>query len=653
MDSDNEDKSESKSVNPYYDDVLQDISDRSAWAKTDAEIMKRRMAERKSKKTKPYKGAPNGVVPIVDDVTREVTNQNITMIMNAPLMAHIIPLGPMDADMKSKAERAFDTYLRYVIRARPKMEEADDTKTARGYAVMKVFRTEHPRFGAVADFDTRDPRDIIVPSNTKDIQSAERIVDVLRFTKRELRDKVEKGWDAGAIEELIKSAKADESGAPSGSSEDSTLETTKHLIGLTTSGKNTKTIVVWEEWCYANQWIADKNSEIKKGKKCCILYSPDKPELVLHSYPWKEDDVYQPLGPEELAAEILLAEMEQREVMPEKLVEVGKDRAWPFVQPRFEYRSRYYYDSRGVGHLCMDDQIYATGIFNAKMTWMDYLSNPMFEGDEPENSSNFTAEPGAKLPRSWKIADLPSIPSALDFGIDYHRRAAGQRAGAGSMYSFSEQVSQSRKLEKTATEVQYDQARTAQVSSAAVDRFNDPWQELFQQLWDELRRMQKPLPMIRNNEYQGEAPLDVYKTPVMLVPAASAKTLNPDIQFSRSQSAYQFVAAMAGSGAVAADLHKGMRAVLDNYDPFFADQILLNPNGQGPQGQPPIYNMLRGLQQAVQQLAGMIDQSAMELKDVQKLAIEHDDTLLKQTKVKDVVPEDSGPDEPRQAPRII
>jgi len=287
------------------------------------------------------------------------------------------------------------------------------------------------------------------------------------------------------------------------------------------------------------------------------------------------------------------------------------------------------------------------------MTWMDYLSNPMFEGDEPENSSNFTAEPGAKLPKSWKIAQLPSIPSALDFGIDYHKRAAGQRAGAGSMYSFSEQVSQSRKLEKTATEVQYDQARIAQVSSAAVDRFNDPWQELFQQLWDELRRMQKPLPMIRNNEYQGEAPLDVYKTPVMLVPAASAKTLNPDIQFQRSQSAYQFVAAMAASGAVAADLHKGMRAVLDNYDPFFADQILLNPNAQGPQGQPPIYNMLQGLQQAVTQLAGILDQKSVELKDVQKLAIEHDDTLLKQTKVKDVVQEDAGEDVPRQAPRII
>ena len=629
MDNDMEDQAtpDSQSVNPYYDDVIQDISDRSSWSKTDAEIMKRRMAERKSKRTKPYSGAPNGVVPIVDDVTREVTNQNITMIMNAPRMAHIIPIGPMDTDSKSYAEQAFDTYLRYILRARPKMEEADDTKTARGFSVMKVFRTEHPRYGQLPDFDTIDPRDVIVPSNTKDIQGAERIVHILRFTKREIRQRVEKGWSKAAIDEVIKSAKTDESGAPSGSSEDSTLETTKHLIGLTTSGTNTKTIVVWEEWCYANQWIAEKFKDIEKGRKCCIIYCPDKPDTILHAYPWKEDDVYAPLSPEELQAETILAGIEMRDIQPTKLVSLGKDRCWPFVQPRFEYRSRYYYDTRGVGHLCMDDQIYATGIFNAKMTWMDYISNPMFEGDEPENSSNFTAEPGAKLPKSWKIAQMPNVPGALDFGIDYHSRTAGRRAGAGSMYSFSEQVSQSRKLEKTATEVQFDQARTAQVSSAAVDRFNDPWQELFQQLWDDLARMEKPLPVIRNNEYQGIAPAEIYKTPVLIVPAASAKTLNPDIQFQRAQAAYQFVASFAAGGAVAADLNKGMRAVLDNYDPFFADSLLMNPAAQGPQGQPPIYNMLQGLQNAVQQLAGIVDQKSADLKDVQRLAVEHDDDL--------------------------
>lgn len=627
-----DDKSEGNSPNPLHDDILDDVKDRSKWATYDEEVMKRRLAERKSKRVKPYPGAPNGVVPIIDDVTTEKTDQEITMLMNAPRMAIFFPLEVWPPGLLEKAEMAFDTYLRHMVEIRPKLEEAVDTKNCRGFSVVKVLRTEHDRFGEIPDVDARDPRDVIVPSNTKNIRDAERIVDVLRFTKRELRGKAKKGWNNKTIEELIKAAKAD--AGDQTSSEKSSLKATEHLIGLTTSGKNTETVVVWECWTYATEKLVElcKNADIEVGRRCCILYGPDKPDAILHSYPWKEKDIIEPLTQQEVLVETALAITEGRS--PELFRTIsGKDRAWPFIQPRAEYRTRYYYDSRGIGIKCGDDQIYATGIFNAKMTWMDYVSNPMFRNSgEFDNSSNFTAEPGSIMPRGLDYANTPNIPPALDFSLDYHKREAGRRSGAASQYNYSEGISESRKVQKTKAEVDYEAARVNLVSSASVDRFNDPWRETFQQLWEDLARMQKPIPMLRNGKFEGIAPFDIYKFKCLLVPAASAKTMNPDLQFQKDAMVMDYAAKYLQM--VPQDIEKGLRKVIGRVDPIMADDLIISGQQKGPQGQQPVYttlndiqSALKGIGDALNQLATLTDKNDVEIRDLQKLTLKHDDKL--------------------------
>jgi len=69
-----------------------DLTDRSTWATKQNEIVRRRLSARRKQKTKPYKGAPNFVEPIIDDNVREKTDQEISMLLNAPVMAHAIPL---------------------------------------------------------------------------------------------------------------------------------------------------------------------------------------------------------------------------------------------------------------------------------------------------------------------------------------------------------------------------------------------------------------------------------------------------------------------------------------------------------------------------------------------------------------------------------
>ena len=118
------------SGNPWIEKIKQDAGNRQKWASRDRQIQKRRLTDRPAKKNKPYPGAPNFVVPIVDDVVREKTDQEITMMSNARFLAYFIPMGPgLSAPMRMKAQLAFDTYLRHVIQVMPKLEEALDCKT--------------------------------------------------------------------------------------------------------------------------------------------------------------------------------------------------------------------------------------------------------------------------------------------------------------------------------------------------------------------------------------------------------------------------------------------------------------------------------------------------------------------------------------------
>jgi hypothetical protein len=284
----------------------------------------------------------------------------------------------------------------------------------------------------------------------------------------------------------------------------------------------------------------------------------------------------------------------------------------------------------------MDNHIVATVTQNTKLTMMDYFGNPMLKGKGPDNSSNFTAEPGAYLPNDMEWQQPPTIPTSFDFTTDYYKRESARRCGAGSQYLYSGNVSTSRKLQKTKAEVDSEDARVGMVSSASVDRFNDPWCELFQQLWDDLRRMRKVLPIISNGQYVGMCPETVFDYKVLVVPASSAKTANPDLQFNKAMRRLGLLKDLMAAGGVV-DYEGAVKHVLSFDDPFFADQYIRSPNQKGPQGQPPVYVELANIKKALASLATVVDQKGAELKDVQTLSIEHDNQIEKQKRKENVL----------------
>jgi len=574
---------------PYFEDISSYLSARRDWDENDTDIIKRRKGSRPKVKSYPYPGAPNAIENILDQNTCEKTDNEITMNMNAPSLAYFIPLVegvPVDGVMK--VQRAFDTFLRHILNFRQKKEEAMDTKNLRGFSVSKLIRRKDPRFDLIPDFETVDPKDVIMSPLTRVPASmnSEKFAFVNRYSARQLKDKGNPtdGWDKNAITrvlEFLSHNREDEVMVrTNGLDETNVFKITETLIGVNTSSLSDDEIVVWEIPHYAHDWDVTRNKLIKKGERCVSYICPDMPDALLHSKPWTR---YQGL--------------------------------WPIVQNRYSYASRTWYDSQGIGHKCMDNHIAATSLLNTILIYMSYFAHPMFQANEAGASKlTFMPGPGKVIPFGLQRFEMGDPPQMLSFMLDYFKRMAGVISGAGQNL-FSAEMSQKRTLEKSATEASLQAANQSMISTASADRFNDPDKELFWMLWSDLAELKYQLPIINNNKFGGYIDPDMYDVPFLIIPAASQKTLNPDMQYMKDKDAFMLAAQFMDKMPI--QLQEGLRHVLTRHDPNFAE-VLLGNNGS----EPPIYVLMKQLFQVVTQLGQTNQSQDKQIEQLQKLAVE-------------------------------
>ena len=634
MKTERKEKKSNTEICPYIQNIMDDIEARNDWNEKDNTILEYRGGKR-GKKNFPYKGAPNPIVNILDDITTQKTDIEISMLMNSPILAHFVPLGPdVPADLAGKAQKGFDTYLRYYTRFRLKKEVLTDTKNLRGFSVSKLTRTDSD-IGVIPNIEPVDPKDCIVPIDTQIpiSKDTERMVFILRLSPRQIRNKAkDRGWQntKELLSELAPEAtdKMSESSDTTSSSFDerSTLKIKEQLLGINVSDYANNSIVVWEVFHYATQWDVDHDDtgDVKLDEACVTYICPDVPKYPLKIKPWKRREEVQLEG-EELA--MAIQEAMEAGTQPEttKLV-YTTEKPFPGVQHRSENKSLDYYDSAGIGHKSLDSQIIATRLKKKKLIWADYATNPMFENDGAfSNEQNVSPRPGATLPKGIKYAQIPNQPTQMDFDIDAERREAAARSGAGQSF-YGEAVTRTRKLEKTATQQRSEDAKSAQMSSASVDRFNDPDLDMFAMLWEDLVELQVELPIIHNNEFSGFMPLDVYKHKWLIIPATSQKHLNPDIQFSRDMEAFNFAAQFRQETPMR--LYEGLQHVLTRNDAHFSDILLQDPNEQGPGNQPAVYMILQQMQQMLKELGVNNQEQDEELENLMKLAMENADKVI-------------------------
>lgn len=600
--------SKDESENDLHQSVLKDIGARSEWVKKQTEIIKRERCYRTKKKTRPYPGAPNFVEPIISDAVREKTDQEVTMLLNAPLLAHAVPISPVDpalwSPLKSQIERAFDSYLRYVIRIRRKIEQAMHKKNLHGFAVVKQVRKFNRLLQqTIPDVEVCDVLDVVAPPDTSEIEDADRLTFILRPTERELRVNAKPVSEGGLgwqnVEEIIQKCKVD--AEDKGRKEDwaSGAETMQEISGVTTS-RGCSYVVMWEIYTYATKDDVDAKAGIKEGERIRVVLSPDLPNMPAVKQPWRDPDTVERLSGDDEVKEMQAALAEGRGPVLYKNVR-GAERPIPAAQCCFEESDPLFHSKRGGGELCMDDQIAATASTNAKATMVEYYQTPMLTGNA-RNPSAVSFEPGSVLPEGLNFATMPNVPSQFDFDINTRRAMAGRRMGAQSQYNYSTDMG-ARKLQKSATEYKGEEQRVVQVSSCSVDRFTEPLARVFQMLWDDLRRMKLVFPLIGiGAEGYEQAPEDMYTSKVLLIPAANSKTFNPDVQFERGVRLTGYCMDLAKAG-VAVNLERVGRDTLTMLDARTTAGYILDPAQAGPQGQPPIYQTLDQIQQQIQQLA--------------------------------------------------
>jgi len=597
---------------PYIAYIHKDLDARSTWSARDKTIQKARLTERPTSKTKPYPNAPNVVVPILDDVISERRDQEVSMKINSPLLASFTPLQvnpqtqqPVDTGVIMQVQRAFDSFMRHDLEFRLKSELVTDAKDSRGFGVYSVITRQHDRMGVIPDFEVIDNQDCILPTDTQKGPKAERITKVLRFSRRKLEARGKRNLDPWQnISKLTDKLAADKDETiHSANDEDGALEVRKDLIGINVSDSSKDQIVVWEIMHYATKWdnanAGTKKDQIIVGKKCISYISPDSPDLLLNIKPWYD------------------------ETTDEEGIITRKDRDWWIIQDRYENQTGYWYDVRGLGFKCMDNQIIATAVTNAKLVRMDYAASGVFEqdGDASTNASNLALRPGKIIPKGLKYAQAPPADPSFDFEVDLQKRDAAKRAGAGSG-QFSGDSSVKSSADKTATEINSQDAQQGRISSAAVDRSNDADRQLFNIIWSILRKNKTPLPIVFNNQFGGMMPPEVYEIEWRIEPAGSQKTINTDMQYMKDKDVVTWAASFAQAG-VNVDLRAGVKHTAQRHDPMLADALL--PDDKA--GQPTMDQQLQQLSQGIQQIMESVQGLEQVIETVGKAVMDNSDNI--------------------------
>jgi len=419
-----------------------DLSDRRDWF---ARAEKNRTERFKRQNTaKPvYDGAPNLVDPLIDDMVRELKQSCVTVLWQAPRLAQFIGLDPVAVEHAEAAEAVFDFHLRHGCKTRARVSQIVDDELTFGFGVAKLVEAPGRGVLPVPDFLPVSPLSVVVPTATGEFSEAERVCHMMKYTRSEfLRAAAANGWDAETARlvlatVLVKKAGSDQSGtvyAMRDIGEDRARFRDSALA-------NSQTMVdVWE--------VYYETADL--GRRVCC-FCPQFPDLVLSDRPWTW-------------VALIGAESEP------------PVREWPFVQFRNEDATGFY-NTRGIPEILEVDQKEASTYRTTRAIAIDFAGKPFLSGHRRSTPFRF---------RAGEFLDGMEIVWAKNPGVDhvyqqdYSRNLAMKRVGSTQGAIASVAGADQR---KTATEVNAMMSAANGMSTDAVDRFAEPFAQLFSMMW--------------------------------------------------------------------------------------------------------------------------------------------------------------------------
>lgn len=522
-----------------------------------------RLGESTRKVTPPYPNAPSHVEPIIDDNVCAITSSESSILWSTRVIAVFLPLTAEALQVKRKAEAAFDTLLRLTLSLRSKIENLFDTKNERGMGIAGLTVNNRAVRGVnLPDFEPIPPANIIVPTRTKRMRDADRVCQIIQYSEREFREKAKtRGWQNV---ELVISYLQENGKLGMGSVGDDEDGEDQVKLGLVDGETSSETITIWHTYHY---------TEVETGepKAWVTIFCKDCPEHVLDSYAWAWPDEIQTVDSTD----------EYGNPIPTTVTVPGEDRPWPYVQFRYENRSEYFYNVRGIAKKLHDAQAYASANMTAKSIFMDYCCKPFTKGGSSLQA--FQWRPGENLPPDVELVIPPRVDPIFDYNMDQARAAAARRVGApqGPFSSLDKS-----KSAKTATEVTQTALQHNMQASDAVERFAEPLGELFDMMWQYLKHYPVPLPAVRGQTAEIVSP-EIFQHPFLVVPGISGRSANPDLVLRQIQALSQIFGVFEQ-----AKMHvrgNELAAFLfDQLDPKLTPMLVVDPEQAGAQGGAPI-----------------------------------------------------------------
>jgi len=349
----------------------------------------------------------------------------------------------------------------------------------------------------------KDPKDVIVPADTTDLQLARWIADRSWFTYNDLKlGAYDEKYEDSAVKDLgarlNKTSTGQKPNVKRDLSQYSTLESTKdNREGMSDFIANSDLIEIMEVCCYY-----DINGD-GIDEKCILTYPKEYPEIILRfiEYPYAHN-------------------------------------RWPYVKIPFEYNDERYHSPRGAVEILDPIQTEITVQHNNKLDRQTLTTAPFFKfvpGTINPSNIRFIPNQGVPVPRM----DVLEVVQLQDMSYSFEKEEMILKAwaeeyigvmdfGIGNVAKMSER--------RTATEIDALKQDRNQVFSLDARIFQDAMAEVYYQTWalwmqygeDEIhiKITGQPKPrMVRKEDIMGQ---------FNIVPSGTLQNTNPVMEAQKS-----------------------------------------------------------------------------------------------------------------------
>ena len=408
-----------------HDKIFDDLKARSKWEERLPVWYKMRHTGI-PRRSKPYPGAPDLHMPLADTTLEKLKPFYYKQLFASEHIAELTSEVEQMEEWTEHATRRFDYELKSHTNLLTEAWFVIDAMLGNGLSFMRP--SWNARKGRI-EFLAIEPRFVIVPPGTEEINEGFRFVHVEVLTRDQYADRKRYNQDERFVASIAGSGNDTKANGTGGTSD----QERERREGITQSGSKDN-IVIWNAWeRTAGRWTLKTISPVFKA--------------------------------EEIAPPVRLPYTHGQ---------------LPYVDFRRELKERGLYASRGEVEKVAPFETYASRVWNKKAEALDHYATPLYTSDdEAQDGKSLTFHPGQFVPRGVRRVDMGQPPFALDQEINLTRAVAEQRVLMPDFGIGGEQMGEKR----TATEVEQLASLGGITTEARAHIFRLPLKVLLQQAY--------------------------------------------------------------------------------------------------------------------------------------------------------------------------